>query len=118
MFTLGFKKIALGDNHLDGSEFNRTDDGSPAYNGNPYSKPANPLTNSLDKKPKKGAEALSVALGMSKVSAELDDTAKGVSEGLDKEYNGTNPVQNLEDTAASKSIFKKHLAAKRNKPCL
>ena len=126
MFTVGFKKTAsFGDNHQDGSQFDTAAldptgyGGGPSRVGDPTKNPT-PLSNGTKRISSKEAEkqgALRLTLGLlDKVSAELDDTAKGVSAGLDKEYNGADPVRNLDDAAAQKEVWKRQLRARKCSP--
>lgn len=125
MFTLGFKKTAsFGDTHVDGSQFDTAASDPTGYGGGPAR--VNPSANPsfdysggrrLSAKDAEKKGALRVSLGLlDKLSAELDDTAKGVSEGLDKEYNGADPVRNLDDAAAQKEVWKRQLRARKCSP--
>ena len=109
------KTASFGDTHRDGTSF---DGHSQSIDPVMYNKPTNPSANPSfeptggSKKPEKKL-ALSVALGLAKMSAQRDDTARGVVEELEKEYNGTDPARNLDDVAAQKEIYKRHLRAKK-----
>jgi len=109
-FIASFTKVAsFGDNHTDGTQF---DGASQSIDPVMYNVPKDSPDG---KKPKDGkkALALNIATGVYKLSAQLDDTAKGVSEGLDKEYNGTDPARNQDDADEQKQFYLRHLKAKK-----
>lgn len=107
------KTASFGDTHRDGSSF---EGNSQAIDPVMYNKPTNPSANpgfdpTGGKKQNKDL-ALAIAQGVAKMSAQRDDIARGVVEELEKEYNGTDPVRNLDDDAAQKEANKKHMRAK------
>jgi hypothetical protein len=119
------KKASFGDNHNDGSQFDTAASDPTGYGGgparvNPSANPSFDFSGGAKKIPEKealkqGALRLSTGL-LNKISAERDDTARGVSEGLDKEYNGADPVRNLDDAAAQKEVWKRQLRARKCSP--
>lgn len=116
-FVAAFSKAAsFGDTHRDGTSFNQTGGEPHTYGGgpgraNPSANPSFDPSGSKDRQSDK-KKALNIVLGLNKMSALRDDIARGVSEGLEKEYNGTDPARNLDDLAAQKEAYKKHLRIK------